>query len=94
MCHWAAGAALELVVVGGWGVYVFTAGCARRSRRLRAPRRSRSAAPYESVRPWSRVPRNCVRFARRSARAFIESSESIDPALLRAMLAVFTEREA
>ena len=27
--HWAAGAALELVVVGGWGVYVFTAGCAR-----------------------------------------------------------------
>ena len=42
----------------------------------------------------SRVPRNCVRFARRSARAFVESSESIDPALLRAMLAVFTEREA
>ena len=32
--------------------------------------------------------------ARRSARAFVESSESIDPARLRAMLAVFTEREA
>ena len=35
-----------------------------------------------------------VRFARRSARAFVESSESIDPALFLAMLAVFTEREA
>ena len=47
-----------------------------------------------NVRPRSRVPRNCVRFALRSARAFVESSESIDPALFLAMLAVFTEREA
>ena len=46
-----------------------------------------------NVRPRSRVPRNCVRFALRSARAFVESSESIDPARFRAM-AVFCEREA
>ena len=53
----------------------------------------RRRVQHESVRPWSRVPRNCVRFARRSARAFVESSESIDPARFRAM-AVFCEREA
>lgn len=37
----------------------------------------------KSLRPWSRVPRNCVRFARRSALVFVESSESTDPARFR-----------